>query len=240
MTEPRIFAFWTGDTPLSDNRKRGLDTFGRTGLEPTFVTARNLSAWVVSNQPLHPAYELLSPIHRSDYLRAYFMYHYGGGYADVKPQTGSWLPSVERVESSDHLIGAGYREIRGGAPNLNADTFAGQHYVLQWRTGRAAAETATYAMRVLRPIMIGNGAFYFKRGQPMVKQWLSEAERRLDALLPVLRNNPPAHPRDKAQDGQGYPVPWAFLMGSILGPLSILNVARLDKGLPVPIFKDYF
>ena len=88
----RIFAFWTGDNALSANRERCLREMRamHDGLEIVLITPQNLREWVVDGAPIHPAYRHLSLIHRSDYLRAYFMAHHGGGYADIKTPTHSW------------------------------------------------------------------------------------------------------------------------------------------------------
>ena len=48
------------------------------------MTPANLQDWVVAGHPLHPAYNDLSLVHRSDYLRAYLLHHHGGGYCDLK------------------------------------------------------------------------------------------------------------------------------------------------------------
>jgi hypothetical protein len=39
---------------------------------------------------VHPGVQYLSGNHKADYFRVYFMYYYGGGYADIKRQVGSW------------------------------------------------------------------------------------------------------------------------------------------------------
>lgn len=80
-----IFVLWTGDNQLSQNRRRSL-----TGIQETihtqvhFLTPNNLGDWVTSGHPLNPFYNRLSLTHRSDYLRAYLMHYYGGGYTDLK------------------------------------------------------------------------------------------------------------------------------------------------------------
>ncbi len=234
-----IFAFWTGSNPLSDKRKQGLASFSVTGLSPILVDMGNLSDWIVPNHPLHPAYELLSAVHRSDYLRAYFMYHHGGGYADIKTQTGSWLPTVERLDRSRWFIGAGYREIRGGVANLDLGLVDRRAFVLSKAVSRGLARTVTNVMRAARPLLIGNGAFYFKRHTDYAKHWLLEAERRLGLLLPELERHPASHPRDRLQSGSGYPVAWSFIMGDLNAPLSLLHAAHLLRTLPRPIFEDY-
>ena len=60
-----------------------LDSFySNSSCDVVLVTSDNLSSWLVS--ALHPAYTYLSFTHRADYLRCYFMHHYGGSYSDIK------------------------------------------------------------------------------------------------------------------------------------------------------------
>lgn len=235
----RIFAFWTGDNPMSDNRKRGLDSFALTGLEPVLVTRADLPHWIVEGAPLHPAFDLLHATHQSDYLRAYFMHHHGGGYADIKSQQSSWLDAVERVNVSRWLWGAGYPEVPGGTVAIDRQTVNGQTFLLATPVSRQTATVVTLGLRGLRPLLIGNGCFYFKRDTTLTRRWLAAVEHRLDFVHDVLAANPPSGPQDKAEDGMGYPIPWSWLMGAILGPLATRYMARLDRSLPRPGFRDY-
>lgn len=238
----RIFGFWTGDNDLPAKRRAGLATFPETGLEPVLVTADTLGDWIRPEHPLHAAYPLLTPIHRADYLRGYFMYHYGGGYSDVKRQGGSWLPAVERVLASRRLLGAGYREIRGASAGLERDA-GGNIHLLRWQVSPALARLAIDVMRAARPLLIGNGAFYFKPQTGFARAWLAEAERRLDRLLPALRANPPKGIRDRLGGLPGvpstYPLPWQHILGEIVHPLALFYAPRLLRALPVPDFEDY-
>jgi hypothetical protein len=206
------------------------------------VTADTLGDWVVPGHPLHAAYPLLSPIHRSDYLRGYFMHHYGGGYADLKRQGGSWLPAVERVLGSRRLVGAGYREIRGASAWLERDA-GGKFHLLRWQVPPVLARVAIDVMRAARPLLIGNCAFYFKPRTRFARAWLGEAERRLDRVLPTLQANPPISIRDRLGGLPGepstYPLPWQSIMGEIVHPLALLYAPRLLRALPVPEFEDY-
>lgn len=235
----RIFALWTGDNPMSSARRACLESFPITGLEPTLITSVNVGDWVKPDFPLHPAYQYLSFVHRSDYLRAYLMFHYGGGYADIKYQNGSWLPTVEKVLSSRRLIGAGYREIHGGTPWLQNNLVFGRPYLPSGPTLPITAKLVTNIMRICFRLMIGNGAFYFKPGTKYMWHWLSAVEQRLDALLPLLRENPARDEREQNWHEVGYPVPWSFLMGDINSPLSLLYAARLSRDLPTPSFQHY-
>lgn len=47
---------------------------------------------------MHKAFRLLTPMHRGDYLKAYLMYNYGGGYSDIKHMHMSWLPYFRMLE----------------------------------------------------------------------------------------------------------------------------------------------
>ncbi len=235
----RIFGFWTGDNPMNANRERGWASFGVTGLEPTLITPATLERWVEPGRPLHPAYEFLSPVHRSDYLRAYFMHIHGGGYADIKPQTGSWLEPVKRVNSNRFLWGAGYREVRGGSVWLEKAPILGRHHILGHCVPRVAASAATLVMRAARPLLMGNCAYAFKPGSPLTRAWLYEVERRLTVLLPTLRQSPADNVRARLGDANGYPIAWSAIHGDVLQPLALRHWARLNRSLPRPSFNDY-
>ena len=235
----RIFGFWTGDNPMNDKRKAGWKSFGATGLTPILVTPETLADWIVPEYPLHPAYPFLSPVHRSDYLRAYFMNHHGGGYADIKPQSGSWLAAVEKVERTSFLWGGGYREVRGGTVWLENAPIMGRQHVLSHRVPRALASAATLMMRAARPLLIGNGAYFFQPRSPMTRWWLAEVERRLDLMLPALERAPADNVRARLGDANGYPVPWSAIHGDVLHPLALRYAHRLSRDLPRPSFTDY-
>ena len=84
MLKPRLFCFWTDNNTMSSDRRNALSSLSNTGLEVIFVNQDNLSNWVLKNAPLHTSYKYLSSVHKADYLRCYFMHHYGGAYSDVK------------------------------------------------------------------------------------------------------------------------------------------------------------
>ena len=67
------------------------------------MTVENLHEYILKDHPLHPAYEFLSETHRCDILRTYFMYHYGGGYSDIKIPNGSWVKGFEDMENDNSL-----------------------------------------------------------------------------------------------------------------------------------------
>jgi hypothetical protein len=240
----RIFAFWIGDAPLSEARLAGLQSLAAvTECKVHLVTDETVSTFILPQAPLHPAYPLLTPIHRSDYLRAYFMHHYGGGYSDIKPTRQTWKPTFETLRSND-AFGAGFPELWKGTGRFHRSCVLGDYYYLEDRTSWPKAYLRYQLQNLRHKSVIGNGAFIFKPETPFTRRWLSIVERRLDLLLPLLRENPGRYPkevggRDYGEGPSRYPVPWSFLLGDILGPLSWLNRDRLLRILPPPDFTNY-
>ena len=234
-----IFGMWAGDNPMNDNRRRGWESFPRTGLKPVLITPANLDDWIVPEEPLHPAYPMLSLLHRVDYLRAYFMFHHGGGYADIKEQTGNWVSAIDAVKRSPRLIAAGYREVRGGTGLPTTTPLQGKPFLLGRPVPWWQAEAVTLAMRTARPLMMGNCAYFFKPHTPFARRWLDAIHQRLDVLHPLLEKNPAREIREFVGGPSGYPVPWAFLHGDVLSLLSMLNIGRIALTLPRPSFHDY-
>lgn len=104
-----IYCFWTGTNPMSDSRASALQSLQQVSQVPVIlVTPENLDAYVLPDAPLHPSYEHLSLVMRSDYLRAYFMHFHGGGYSDIKNTNHSWVHSFERIDADPLAWVVGY------------------------------------------------------------------------------------------------------------------------------------
>ena len=113
IAQRRLWCVWAGDNPMTVNRMHSLDTLKELNpeLELTLVTPSNLHRFIVPAHPLHEAYPHLSLPHRSDYLRAYFLHHYGGAYADIKSMGAGMADPVLSVRASDGPWVVGYPEI---------------------------------------------------------------------------------------------------------------------------------
>lgn len=63
----RMFCFWTGENAMSEGRRAALEAMEEgIGVPITLITPENLADRVVPGAPLHPAYDALSAVHRSD------------------------------------------------------------------------------------------------------------------------------------------------------------------------------
>lgn len=107
-----IYVFWTGDNPMSDNRKNCLKNLEKISeCKVVLINNKNLHLYIHENHPLHPAYKFLSATHKADYLRTYFMNFYGGGYSDIKNTTGSWKKAFEEMTNNPDAYINGYPEL---------------------------------------------------------------------------------------------------------------------------------
>lgn len=216
-----IYIFWTGDNEITPNRLSGIKSLEKvSGAEVKLITPIELPEYIKKDDPLPEAYQYLSFVHRSDYLRSYFMYHYGGGYADIKTYYKSWLPAFEKLDNSDAFV-IGYPEVgfNGAASQYIYHNFLKKDVFTYWR------------------ILIGNGSYICRPHTKFTAEWHAEAKRRLVELADVLREHPAADPYGINSD---YPVKWSGLLGSIFHPLCLKYHDKLlkDKAL-MPSFENY-
>lgn len=199
-TLPRtIWAFWTGSNPMSGARRAGLErlTSVNSDIPVVLVTPSNLSEHVLEDHPLHPAYEHLSYTHRSDYLRAYFLHHHGGGYSDIKPMEHSWSPHFARMEETQAwLLGAALRS--------------------PYQTGSNPGRLGIHMRRHYRQLVEGS-AVVVRSHTPLTAEWLREIERVLTYAAPALKESP--HDARGLGADPGYPLHWTSLLADVLQPL---------------------
>ena len=89
---------------MSETRNKCLQSLSNTELNVIFLNPQGIKEWTLPDFPFHQGYKYLSSTHKSDYLRAYFMHHYGGGYCDIKYIDYSWLPAFENLINSKNYI----------------------------------------------------------------------------------------------------------------------------------------
>jgi hypothetical protein len=209
-----IYTFWTNDTEITENRKNSLEQLElMCDCQVVLVTKDNLHEYILSSEPLHPAYKYLSETHRSDYLRTYFMKFHGGGYSDIKKTTGSWLKGFEELEASDKWIN-GYTELEKGVVHEPVKSFYKE--------------------------LLGNCAYICKPNTPLTNEWYADMISLLDAKLEKLRLYPSTFPQDCAHLSNGkYPIGWGEMLGDIFHRVSYKYKDKLMNTLPTSIFQGY-
>ena len=187
------------------------------------MTPENLGDYVV--EPLHPAYELLSLTHRSDYLRAYLMHHHGGGYTDIKFQSFDWTPYFDLMDAHPHAYLCGAREPESAfIPRREAfDAMPASFF-----------EVCGQIHFIVRPLTI------------FTAEWMAAVHLTLDRHLDELRRYPGTyHPRavlggvneddtGGAHDGSRYPLHWNAILAEPLLELMYRHRGDLLPEMPLP------
>lgn len=96
-----VFVCWFGTT-ISNVRLRALNSL-LTNLKVPYIliTDENLELYAKN---LHFTWDSLAVNHKSDYLRAYLMHNYGGGYHDVKFRHDDWIGQWSAFEDDNVWI----------------------------------------------------------------------------------------------------------------------------------------
>lgn len=214
-----IYTFWNGDLKMSENRICNLTclkTISQSNV--VFILEKDISNYILTTEPLHPAFTYLSATHKTDYLRTYFLHFYGGGYSDIKKTLGTWEEVFRNMEySGEDILGCGY-------PEIGENGVAHPDYKTKWKH------------------LIGNCAYIFKPNTEFTKEWYSTMLQLLDTKLEVLReyfvaNSGNIHPQAVLEDG--YPMGWNEMLGYIFHPLVYKYHTRILPILPGTEFWNY-
>ena len=194
----KIYTFWTGNNPMSESRQSHFELLKLVaGVEVVLITPNNLSEYILPEYPLHHAFKYLSLVHKADYLRCYFMHHYGGGYSDIKAAQYNWSPVFDTLDCSNAYF-IGY-------PEIKAEDLAPVE-------GKIGEDMQCYFS-----IIAGNCAYIFRKQTPFTQEWYNELLNRMDNYAEQLENNP----GNVLGNNPGYPIPWTNILGDIFHPLCL-------------------
>lgn len=220
-----ILTFWTDDNPMSDQRKSNFDKLSEISKYPVIlIDTENVADFILSSDPLPEAYQYLSATHRADYLRAYFMYYYGGGYSDIKLTTGSWESAFADIENNNILM-CGY-------PEFSHHQVAHPQYVKYWN------------------LLIGCGGFICKSQTQLTSEWYNTIKSIVISKTGALKQYPATHPQE-CSEGNGidgvqphgvrsnYPIEWNEILGRVLHPLVFQYRYYISRAIPRPIITNY-
>ena len=203
-----IIGLWTGTNEMSESRRWHFEMLKQQcGCQFLLITADNLDQYLHPDHPLHPAYPYLSETHKSDYLRAYFMHFFGGGYCDIKMTRGDWNSHFEELIHSDDKWICGYQIIDRN--HIACDSVRDQYLSL-----------------------IGVGAMICKPQTPITTQWYNSMVTLLDEKLEELKQNPSSFPQDRKDIGSSYPLYWNEICGRIFHYVVSLYIDNLLPTLP--------
>ena len=209
-----IYCFWTGENEMSGNRKKGYESLVKnSGIEVKLITPKNLGEYLLPEHPLHPAYDNLSLVHKSDYLRCYFMHFHGGGYSDIKTNYNNWEKAFDSLQSNPNKWLLGYTELTPfgmGKDQGNIDQDLQYYY----------------------KSCVGTGGFICRSNTRFTAEWFVELNKRMDAFSAELEK----FPGDVKGRNAGYPIGLLVILSQIFAPLCLKfkeNIIHNDVTLPV-------
>jgi len=222
MVDRKIYCFWVGSNnqEMNENRRAGLASlFLNSKVEVVLVENHNLHTFILDDHPLHEGFKYLSDVHKADYLRTYFMHHYGGGYSDIKPCSWDWNPYFDQLDNDPNAFGVGAPEDEGElSVTPNQRPWLGQHW----------------------DKLMTNDLYIFRSRTEFTEQWYNKLLSIMDEKLPALRQNPARHSREASDTFvTKYPIQWGEILLEIFHPLCYNYTDKLIKTMPYPITVNY-
>jgi len=111
----RVLRFYWGGpiSSMSENRRNCYRSIFKNSRIKNIevITPDNFRTYEVAEHPIHPAFEYLSQVHQSDYMRVYVTYFHGGGWTDVKYCDSNWNQYFDLLEQNPNKDGIGHREM---------------------------------------------------------------------------------------------------------------------------------
>lgn len=209
-----IWTFWMSEQ-MSSKRQKSLTEMESVLKVPVIlVTAKNLTQFL--RWPLHPAFKYLSDIHKSDILRIYFMYHYGGGYTDIKPMVEPWDVYFQEFNDPNVWM-VGVPETPNGVAHRPNQPFPADYY----------------------KSMISNGFMIARRGNRLLQEVYEMQRQIMDFHAKALEEHPAPEPRCCLQPRDGYPLRWAELMGENMAIVAGKYIGHLARKMKMPDLSDY-
>ena len=221
MLQRNLYSFWVGHNNLvmNQNRINGLESIkNNSNVNFILINNENLPDYILEGHPLHQGFNYLSDVHKADYLRTYFMHHYGGGYTDIKPCSWDWNTYFDQLENSD-AFGIGAPEDEGElSVTLKQRAWLGKHW----------------------DKLVSNDLYIFKPNTEFTTKWYNKLLEIMDIKFNNLQKFPAKNSREAADTiATRYPIEWGEILLEIFHPLCYEYTDRLIKTMPLPITKNY-
>lgn len=226
-----IFTIWFGNSYTVNRDLQLKNIKEKSKCKVININENNLH---LLKYPIHKSFKYLSSIHKSDYLRCYLMYYYGGGYSDLKKTSGSWIPAFNKLKNNEYLWVVGH-----DVDNINPPSNL-KNKSIDYNECSKELEKKLYENK---NNFIGVGFFIFKKNTKLINDWYKELNKRLDNFYEELKQHPAKFDRESKNGtpkpwweggnfNNNYPISWTRILGQILYPLQLDYLDRITKGIP--------
>ena len=184
------------------------------------INELNYKCFIKKNHTLHPSFQYLSGVHKSDYFRCYLLLHYGGGYHDIKFRDESWKNcwNDDNWLENENIWMFGRKEKYKGAighpPGMN-------HIKNEYD------KLVTMCWIICKP-----NTPYLK---DLVKQIEDKLNYHMNNLIKYPAKSASGYYSDKPFDlvpEKSYPIRWLELLGELFHPLMLKYNEHIKFGLP--------
>eukprot|EP00123_Amoebidium_parasiticum_P016699 comp23549_c2_seq2/m.39752 comp23549_c2_seq2/g.39752 ORF comp23549_c2_seq2/g.39752 comp23549_c2_seq2/m.39752 type:complete len:370 (-) comp23549_c2_seq2:523-1632(-) len=218
-----VFVAWFGAGMVGPRYEAYKSIVARLGVTVTVVTEANLPQFNLRENPMHPAVfgNYLARNHVVDYVRAYLLHHYGGGFHDIKPASKRWKPHFDAFKDPDVWM-------VGSRPRGRYEVECDDNYASAVNeTGRCWKVIAAW------PQLVSHGAYIMRPRTHLTEKWLTLVHNRLQSKLDDVQAHPALQRRCCRQfESPDYPFTWNELHSALLYPLQYQYLDHVRQGLP--------
>jgi hypothetical protein len=219
-----VFVCWFGGYQV-DNQKMSKNRFEafkslveNIGVPVILITSNNYPSFLTKSRPIHKSFDLLSGVHKSDYMRTYLLHHYGGGYHDIKHREESWQDCWGDWLFDDNIWIFGRRENNKGAigypPNAR---HIRNHY----------NKLVTMGWVICKPNTKFTETLIRKIEDVLDQKYLELVAHPGVNSAGYYHENP-----FQMAEENNYPLRWLEIMGEISHPLMLVVIDHIKYGLP--------
>lgn len=212
---------------MSINRHKAFKSLVENiGVPVILITLKNYNYFIKKNHPIHHSFNLLSGVHKSDYMRAYLLNHYGGGYHDIKYRQESWKDCWGDWLFDDNIWIYGRRENNKRAIGYPPQSSHIREYY---------DKLVTMGWIICKPNTKYTNILLQKIEDILTKKHLELV------LHPGFKSSGYYHenPFQMAEENN-YPLRWLEIMGEISHPLMLEFIYNIKYGLPDAIKKKRY
>lgn len=230
-----IWCYWEGDA-MEGNRLLSFQYLQQHISVPIcLITPDNLNNFIKPNFPILESYQDLSIVHRSDYVRAYLMHHYGGGWHDIKATEQSYA-EVWSIFEDENIWIVGRKETAKGA-------------------AKVYTQNGDYIPNFYKDL-IAVPSWVARPNTKFSEEMLEGIESIINSNKEILQKYPAKHPREKKLPNTNflkkvfniakflyqkrslhYPLDWT-LFGNVFHPLILKYKGHISYELPTDQHKN--